>query len=457
MDGSKRRLVRLACDRCHRQKLRCSRASTQSRACQRCVKAGERCTYSPPLRLGRPVSSNKAGGQARRSSSDGNGSKSRSSERPEQVSPLTPITTPPAMPHAPPLCLPLGNSAKISMPSSPEDCSNLKTEKDNPFTCLTPLSGPSHFPPVADSHRASMGPADYFMNPTMPSTLHANTNDTFFGGFDNDFRHEAPRDSSIMLGMATTAPTYGLNDMLLYSMYSSFPGTLTDDKPQSGSIIDPERQLLDLQQSFFETSCSPTSVGEVCGLYKKINSTMKAASILLSIMTTVMASGSRHTSPPCSDDAARYAGQGYGTTTILLVTTCYTRILNDINAISSRLYDLVSTGDQEALLSLPCVQLGSFMPTTLVDPAIQTSLLVQLLFQSLREIEKRLPLLAGVVLDRPTSGRAAGGRMHADDVFGHVTSDVANLKAHVMGVLSVTLDLLRHSGNQQGLGQFSVE
>lgn len=48
---------RLACDRCHGQKLRCSRSSQAAAngACQRCIKAKAHCQYSSPLRLGRPA------------------------------------------------------------------------------------------------------------------------------------------------------------------------------------------------------------------------------------------------------------------------------------------------------------------------------------------------------------------------------------------------------------------
>lgn len=42
---------RLACDRCHKQKLRCSRDET---GCTRCGKAGTRCIYSTQLPGGRP-------------------------------------------------------------------------------------------------------------------------------------------------------------------------------------------------------------------------------------------------------------------------------------------------------------------------------------------------------------------------------------------------------------------
>lgn len=44
---------RLACDRCHVRKLRCWR-EIQSPQCSRCIQDGCLCTYSPPLKSGRP-------------------------------------------------------------------------------------------------------------------------------------------------------------------------------------------------------------------------------------------------------------------------------------------------------------------------------------------------------------------------------------------------------------------
>lgn len=137
MDGPKRRLERLACDRCHRQKLRCSRSS-HGRACQRCVKAGERCTYSPPLRLGRPASGSRPGDQDR--------------QRP--LSPPTPMTTPPTMalaalpldaldsgPPTPPVCLDGLEACTGRWPPPPleaDGAAGAKTAPISPSSSLPP-------------------------------------------------------------------------------------------------------------------------------------------------------------------------------------------------------------------------------------------------------------------------------------------------------------------------------
>lgn len=125
MDGPKRRLERLACDRCHRQKLRCSRASHSSRACQRCVKAGERCTYSPPLRLGRPAIGSRPGGPARRPSS----ACKRNEKDRHQASPPTPIT-PPTITVASHAHDSFETSADASRPPTPPVCLDAGTGFD---------------------------------------------------------------------------------------------------------------------------------------------------------------------------------------------------------------------------------------------------------------------------------------------------------------------------------------
>lgn len=47
--------LRLACDRCHKRKQRCTRTGiNDTKPCERCREAGSQCVYSPPSRLGRP-------------------------------------------------------------------------------------------------------------------------------------------------------------------------------------------------------------------------------------------------------------------------------------------------------------------------------------------------------------------------------------------------------------------
>lgn len=60
---------RLACTRCHQQKLRCHRNPLPGRPCARCANAGTECRFEPPLRPGRPSSRAKL--QSQQSSAKG--------------------------------------------------------------------------------------------------------------------------------------------------------------------------------------------------------------------------------------------------------------------------------------------------------------------------------------------------------------------------------------------------
>lgn len=56
--------LRLSCDRCHKRKQRCTRTSaSDENPCRRCKEAGEKCVFSPPLRLGRPSKRQKQEGK----------------------------------------------------------------------------------------------------------------------------------------------------------------------------------------------------------------------------------------------------------------------------------------------------------------------------------------------------------------------------------------------------------
>ena len=52
--------TRLACNRCHQQKLRCHRSPLPGHPCTRCENAGVPCIFEPPLRPGRPSTRRKS-------------------------------------------------------------------------------------------------------------------------------------------------------------------------------------------------------------------------------------------------------------------------------------------------------------------------------------------------------------------------------------------------------------
>lgn len=80
--------LRLACDRCHKRKQRCTRTGiNDNKPCERCREAGSQCVYSPPSRLGRP--SNRAKRERQQIGTSGHRSRPRSN------------TTSPTSPHHP--------------------------------------------------------------------------------------------------------------------------------------------------------------------------------------------------------------------------------------------------------------------------------------------------------------------------------------------------------------------
>ncbi|PVH74408.1 hypothetical protein DL98DRAFT_537475 [Cadophora sp. DSE1049] len=55
MSPTPKKFTRMACNRCHSHKLRCTRSTDRtSENCQRCIRANAICVYGMPMRLGRP-------------------------------------------------------------------------------------------------------------------------------------------------------------------------------------------------------------------------------------------------------------------------------------------------------------------------------------------------------------------------------------------------------------------
>lgn len=204
--------------------------------------------------------------------------------------------------------------------------------------------------------------------------------------------------------------------------------------PQLESNDGFERQLLHLQERLCDTPFAPI-IDKATAFELTVGETTRASHMLLGIITSITTSASSSAQVPKIGRSSQSAADA---ATIFLVAACYARILRKTDALASRLRDMVSLGDEEAQRGLPCMQIGGFTPTSLVTPAIQTSMLIRLLSQSLREIEKRFLPLTRAVLGQPTSVRGPFG-----DSLTAANSDIANLEAHVKGVLNSTLQLLK--------------
>ncbi|KAH8705244.1 hypothetical protein BGW36DRAFT_367172 [Talaromyces proteolyticus] len=107
--------LRLACDRCHKRKQRCTRTGiSDNKPCERCTEAGAQCVYSPPSRLGRP--SNKSKRERERSNSVAQHSSVTSSAKSLPSSTTTTPPPPSLSSSSSPSCMPVTSSRNRTKP-----------------------------------------------------------------------------------------------------------------------------------------------------------------------------------------------------------------------------------------------------------------------------------------------------------------------------------------------------
>ena len=177
--------------------------------------------------------------------------------------------------------------------------------------------------------------------------------------------------------------------------------------------------------------------------------TVKAAHTLLSVIDSLQGSETTPAPPnscPFSDDT-NAAGSFVDAETSFLIAACYSRIFRNTNTLAIGLHNAVSSNDMSALRSMPSINIGSATPLYTTPPVIQSALWVQLLWQSVRELEKRLLTLShSALLSPPTSELALRPlhRSHVHDLVRAVDADVAKLEVNVDHLLQTTLHTLRH-------------
>lgn len=465
MEGSRGRLERLACDRCHGHKLRCRRGPKDNQACQRCIKAGERCTYSPPLRLGRPANkSNPGAGSSSQSSSSSN--KKGSVTRPNRKGVIssvidkrhrrtpTPVTqydrttessadisgtnSPAGRQDG---GLPQTPNGRSSIPAGPQGRTNtdfgyidsasiiVTTSSNSPTILVLPETEPA-VPTMPETQPTTLTPVDSLITP-MSMSSHTSP-EKAFSTTDIEYLQDSPP-AAIMQNVVIdhqphTTTACNLHDFGIYTIPAMPPLA-----PQLEPNNSPHRQLLRLQRRLCEIPCA-SIMDEAEGLKLILGETTKASNILLEIITALTTSTYSQSGSVSQIDAA----------TIFLVAACYAHILRNGDALATQLHHSVTStsSDEGAFLGLPCVQIGSITSTSLVAPAIQTSMVVQFLSQSLSEIERRLPLLSRAVPTHPPPLHAPLGSSRIAEMVGAVNSDIANLAAHVNGTLSSILEML---------------
>lgn len=145
--------LRLACDRCHKRKQRCTRTGiNDNKPCERCREAGSQCVYSPPSRLGRPSNKSKRERQ-QLSNNDGMTTGSCASS----------VTTSPTPPHSFSL-----SASSVSVPTymsmAAHGRSKTKTRRSHSSMATTPLrfKKPSTPPSVSSQFSdTALSPSSY--------------------------------------------------------------------------------------------------------------------------------------------------------------------------------------------------------------------------------------------------------------------------------------------------------
>ncbi|KAL9115270.1 MAG: hypothetical protein Q9227_001064 [Pyrenula ochraceoflavens] len=421
MNRRERSMQRSACDRCHGQKLRCIRGPLPNGPCQRCIKAREKCQYGPTLRLGRPAnnpnSEAKSGSDAKETST-------------------VPATN--TVDHWP---------AEPAVAVSATTGSDRPTEEDAPtnfpqlgieahvFPTTTPV-----FPPLPGInqtlHGAQTDPAQFL------------SSDCIMDDDDPHFMQEWAQvlDSQItnVASCSNVPPLINPGGNLAIDVLPTLQYTNAEQPHQPNAQNDAQRQLSELLKSLYDRP-SPTR-SNACSNLQQMVETVRAANTLLSIITSLEALETTVSIPSPLPEVPDAADSYVDADTVFLVAACYSRIFRNSNAMAVVLHDAVSSNDMDALQSMPSIKIGSMAPFPTMSPTIQSALWVQLLRQSLRELEKRLLALSRPTTQSPSAPHASlrpRNKSHVADLARSIDADVAGLEVGVNHLLKTTLDMLR--------------
>lgn len=177
--------------------------------------------------------------------------------------------------------------------------------------------------------------------------------------------------------------------------------------------------------------------------------TVKAAHTLLNAIDSVQVSETKTTpskSRSFSDTSAR-TRTSVDAETGFLIAACYSRIFRNSSALATGLFNAVSSNDMSALCMMPSINIGSVTPSYTTSPVIQSALWVQLLWQSVRELEKRLLTFSNPALLSPSTSEHSirpANKSHLHDFVKALDADVAELELNVDRLLQTTLHTLHH-------------
>jgi len=313
------------------------------------------------------------------------------------------------------------------------------TEEYDPLVFATAIPGPRR--PQHESHTSHSKPESSDFNP-----------DDYNTHFMQDWTYSL--DSQLINVTDISNNTLGSSwKDLSVDTFSAKPPTGAGPLVQPSAPNDAQRQLTellgDLYADPYHTPIAFTTNNTSNLNLHLMDVTVKAAHTLLSVIDSLQ--GPETTSAPPNScpfsDAASAAESFVDAETSFLIAACYSRIFRNTNTLAIGLHNAVASNDMSALRSMPSINIGSATPLYTTPPVIQSALWVQLLWQSVRELEKRLLTLShSALLSPPTSELALRPlhRSHVHDLVKAVDADVAKLEVNVDHLLQTTLHTLRH-------------
>ncbi|UKZ93427.1 uncharacterized protein TrAFT101_008341 [Trichoderma asperellum] len=430
--------LRLSCDRCHKRKQRCTRtAASDENPCRRCKEAGEKCVFSPPLRLGRPSKRQKQEGKVEEPSYRGQeGSFLAISNQDLSGTTTTTTSTISATTQD-------ENSSRLET-SSPFSIDGMGEMENSPadqheLACTASLMNHNI---VAKSFEVWPLPLDNYPDPTIsvitpglfrgPSTIY---NDEAWSDLFHDKAHSEPPASShidpldpslmMMPGASASDSAIGSIDhcpsdiaespimdpiSMLSQIQLKLHGIQTRRPPQAAELQIIVNQTVQIAQKFMEvlnqilpprtTDSSPASVQQRQHIPHSVPT--RDASISSNEESPFHLEWNRRQQQQ-QQQQQQYISTSTGTVDtveIRLALICYIQILRSYKNLVHMLDNSMSTAEaqQYDLSDFVPVQIGSLH--TVVSPRLQIALLVQLISQHTEEIRHKTRQLATKVETR---------------------------------------------------------
>ncbi|KAF2138557.1 uncharacterized protein K452DRAFT_290699 [Aplosporella prunicola CBS 121167] len=389
---------RMACDRCHAQKLRCLR-TVNSRAgtdCDRCLRLSARCTYSPPNRMGRPTTAEAAANNRGKSGSANNFNhpsplSSAAAQGPFEFPSESAMAMNPGM-------ISTSDMSFMSFPSVPTTGIDMDYSFGAPefpleglfFDGTTSSAGPSVTYTAASGTREE----SVFGDATDGCVRELTNLGLLLYQLLRQVERTREQTSQDQQGVYTRLHNYPIGQILenaqkltrIVETFSSaqWPGESNTGVPWSGHMVPPEfggGQFLDAATgSAYPSPESPASAYYPCPL--------SPPNIPFTGSTPSVSSGSSRQSFPALD------GAQMDTSTTFLMLSCYLRLarlyllfFDDLRAflLSRQFPNLVTSGDGRLF---PGLRLGSLQPYAGI--ALEISIVVQVSEHMLERLHKAM-------------------------------------------------------------------